>query len=90
MSYHDKIMALPLIAPYAGRDYEAVETRSQAAEIAKEADVRIAELESCLREARANMEDWAMYVSEYFREKHGLSDDLAAIDKVLPGHIHSN
>lgn len=90
MFLHDKIMALPLIGPYAGRDYEAVEIRSQAAEIAKDGDARIEELESCLREARANMEDWAMYVSDYFREKHGLSDDLAAIDKVLAGNLHSN
>lgn len=85
MSLHDKIVALPLVAPYAGRDYEAVEMRNHASEIGKEGDARIAELEECLREARVNMEDWAMYASDYFREKHALADDLAAIDKALAG-----
>ena len=44
---------------------------------------RIAELEAALKEARENIEHWGAYVSEYFREKHGLQDDLNAIDAVL-------
>ena len=46
---------------------------------------RAEELETALREARANMEDWGNYVPEYFQEKHGLERDLAAIDEVLGG-----
>lgn len=50
-----------------------------------EAADRIAELEQCLKEARANMEDWGGYVPEYFQQKHGLAEDLAAIDRALSG-----
>lgn len=83
MSLHDRIVALPLVAAYAGRDLEAVELRNHASEIGAEGDARIAELEQCLKEARENLEDWGMYASEYFRDKHGIAEDLAAIDRVL-------
>ena len=44
---------------------------------------RIVQLEAALRRARDDMEEWAAYASPYFREKWGLDDDLAAIDRVL-------
>jgi chromosome segregation ATPase len=51
---------------------------------------RIAELErerdalrTALERAREDMESWAAYADEYFREKHDLAGDLAAIDKAL-------
>jgi len=47
---------------------------------------RILELTACLVEARSNMEDWAAYASDYFRQKHNLAADLAAIDEVLGNH----
>ena len=33
-----------------------------------------------LQEARVSIEDWAGYASNYFREKHGLAAELAALD----------
>lgn len=33
--------------------------------------------------ARSDMEGWAAYADEYFREKHNLAADLARIDAVL-------
>ena len=49
--------------------------------------VHLAAMAGRLREelklARANMEDWASYVDEYFRQKHDLAGDLASIDRAL-------
>jgi predicted nucleic acid-binding Zn-ribbon protein len=44
---------------------------------------RVRALESALRRAREDMEGWAEYASEYFREKHDLAGDLDAIDAAL-------
>lgn len=44
---------------------------------------RADKLVEVLREARDAIEDWAGYVSEYFREKHDLDGDLAKIDILL-------
>ena len=44
---------------------------------------RVSKLESALRRARDDMEGWAAYASDYFREKWGLDEDLAAIDAAL-------
>jgi hypothetical protein len=51
---------------------------------------RIAELErerdalrAALERAREDMEGWAAYADEYFRDKHNFAGDLAAIDKAL-------
>jgi hypothetical protein len=41
------------------------------------------ELRTALERAREDMESWAAYADEYFREKHDLAGDLAAIDKAL-------
>lgn len=43
MKLHDRIMALPLVASYTGRDLEAVDLRNHASEIGAEGDARIAE-----------------------------------------------
>ncbi len=48
-----------------------------------EKDAEIARLRAALRRAREDMEAWAAYVDEYSHTKHGLSDDLAAIDAAL-------
>lgn len=55
-----------------------------------EAKDRIFELETTLRDARENLNDWGGYVPEYFAEKHGLAGDLEAIDDVLGGGNASN
>lgn len=44
---------------------------------------RIAELEALLGEAIESIEDWAGYASEYFREKHGLAEELAKFRAAL-------
>ena len=43
----------------------------------------LAEAEKALKEAREAVGGWAAYAGDYFREKHGLEDDLAAIDAAL-------
>ncbi len=48
MSLHDRIMALPLVASYSGRDYEAVELRNLASLVAAEADELMAEMENAI------------------------------------------
>ena len=40
-------------------------------------------LAEALREARAMVEDWAGYASEYFQDKHDLQGDLAKLDAAL-------
>jgi uncharacterized protein YigA (DUF484 family) len=49
------------------------------------AEARVRVLTEALRRAREDMEGWAEYASEYFREKHDLAGDLAAIDAALNG-----
>lgn len=56
MSLHDRIMALPLVADYAGRDLEAVELRNQASEIGREGDDRIEALETMVKVFRGCIE----------------------------------
>lgn len=45
----------------------------------------IERLRAALRRAREDLEAWSGYASEYFREKHDLNGDLAAIDTTLGG-----
>ena len=46
-------------------------------------DAELAKAREALRRARADMEGWAAYADEYFREKHDLAGDLAVIDEAL-------
>ena len=52
--------------------------RWQAAEIER--------LITALKDARESLEDWSLYVDEYFREKHDFDGDIARIDKALAGN----
>ena len=45
--------------------------------------LRIAALEALLGEAIESIEDWAGYASEYFREKHGIAEELAKFRAAL-------
>jgi len=47
------------------------------------ANRRIAELEALLGEAIESIDDWAGYASEYFREKHGIAEELAKFRAAL-------
>lgn len=71
MKLHDRIMALPLVEPYAGRDYEAVELRNHASEIAKEADELIGSLVAALHECKDQL------------DIHGWSDESEYAQVVL-------
>lgn len=53
----------------------------------EEAADRIEALERALREARDCVKSWGAYADPYFKEKHGLADDLAAIDAALSGTV---
>lgn len=44
---------------------------------------RIEELESALREAIGDIEDWASYADDYFKDKHDLAGDLAKHRRAL-------
>ena len=48
-----------------------------------DATKRIADLEKALDEAIEEIQDWAMYASEYFREKHALTGTLARLRAIL-------
>jgi hypothetical protein len=48
-----------------------------------DAEQRAEQLSAALVRARDDMEGWGGYASDYFKEKWGLADDLAAIDEVL-------
>ena len=48
-----------------------------------EARAEVERKDAALREARENMEAWAAYASDYFKEKHDLEGDLAKIDAAL-------
>ena len=41
------------------------------------------ELLAALKESRESIEDWAGYASEYFREKHKLAEELAALGALI-------
>lgn len=56
MSLHDRIMDLPLVDSYAGRDLEAVELRNQASEIGAEGDDRVEALETMVKVFRGCIE----------------------------------
>jgi hypothetical protein len=51
--------------------------------IASEAATERDTLRAALERAREDMIGWAAYADEYFRDKHDLAGDLAAIDKAL-------
>jgi hypothetical protein len=53
--------------------------RARIAELERERD----DLRTALVQAREDMIGWAAYADEYFRDKHDLAGDLAAIDKAL-------
>lgn len=44
---------------------------------------RVRTLQQALGEAIEGIESWAAYASDYFREKHGLADEVAALRAVL-------
>ena len=44
---------------------------------------RIEQLETALRNAREALENWGLYVSEYWRQRHGFAGDLEEIDAAL-------
>ena len=46
----------------------------------------VAELVAALAEARDMVASWGAYASDYFKDKHGLSDDLAKLDAALAKH----
>ena len=48
-----------------------------------ELESEVIRLREALVRARSDMRDWGAYASDYFQEKWGLADDLAAIDAVL-------
>ena len=52
-------------------------------ELARTLERDRAELMEALREARVDIESWAGYASEYFREKHHLKRELDALDALL-------
>lgn len=43
-------------------------------------------LAEALGEAGIDMADWAQYAGDYYKERHGLEDDLKALGKVLSEH----
>lgn len=46
-------------------------------------DTEIARLRGALESARDALKDWGSYAGEYFQQKHGLANDIAAIDAAL-------
>lgn len=70
--------------------YSYLEDVAKSDPMCAEAAAEIATLRSQLARAREGLETarediqcWASYASEYFQNKHGLADDLAAIDTLL-------
>lgn len=51
-------------------------------------EARCAELKSALNDAIESIEDWAGYASEYFRQKHGLAEELARLKALAEGGEH--
>jgi hypothetical protein len=64
-------------------DVRALPTTQQLVADIDQQRLRVSELENALTRARDDMEGWGGYASDYFQNKWGFADDLAAIDKVL-------
>ncbi len=41
------------------------------------------EVTDALKEARESIDAWAGYAGDYFREKHGLAEELQALDALI-------
>jgi hypothetical protein len=52
-------------------------------EATKEARAEIERLRAALHDARDAVQVWGAYASPYLQSKHGLADDLSAIDAAL-------
>ena len=53
-----------------------------------ELEARCAELKAALNDAIESIEDWAGYASEYFRQKHGLAEEVARLKALTEGGDH--
>jgi len=53
-----------------------------------ELEARCAELKAALNDAIESIEDWAGYASEYFRQKHGLAEEVARLKALTEGGEH--
>ena len=51
-------------------------------------EARCAELKAALNDAIESIEDWAGYASEYFRQKHGLAEEVARLKALTEGGDH--
>lgn len=51
-------------------------------------EARCAELKAALNDAIESIEDWAGYASEYFRQKHGLAEEVARLKALAEGGEH--
>jgi hypothetical protein len=65
--------------PSGGFHPNVSELRARIAELERERD----DLRTALVQAREDMIGWAAYADEYFRDKHDLAGDIAAIDAAL-------
>ena len=51
-------------------------------------EARCAEMKAALNDAIESIEDWAGYASEYFRQKHGLAEEVARLKALAEGGKH--